>query len=102
MGWTFTRGATKAELVRDLLEGALTRDHELLEDVLWMVVEFDRQKVIICCLLQQGGDGWGYKDMHESMHPYRYDCPLRLLEMAPVCSERWRAAVRAHHAGREK
>jgi hypothetical protein len=45
---------------------------------------------------------WGYKDMDESMHPYYYDCPIRLLDLTPQAIEsEWRKAVRAHHAKRK-
>jgi hypothetical protein len=98
MGWTFTLGATKDDVVGELLDGSSTLDHELRGDVLWAVVEFDHQRVIACFLLQDNGDGWGYKDMDESMHPPHYDCPLRLLEITPVTCEEWRAGVHAFHA----
>ena len=47
---------------------------------------------------------FGYKDMDESMGPYYYDCPARLLKLAdmlgPVAPDsdagKWRAACRAH------
>ena len=48
-----------------------------------------------------------YKDMDESMQPYSYDCPIRLLDLldklAPVTEPasgayKWRAACRAHQA----
>lgn len=48
-----------------------------------------------------------YKDMDESMHPYYYDCPTRLLDLldqlAPATEPasgayKWRAACRAHQA----
>lgn len=48
-----------------------------------------------------------YKDMDESMQPYSYDCPVRMLDLldklAPVTEPasgayKWRAACRQHHA----
>lgn len=48
-----------------------------------------------------------YKDMDESMQPYYYDCPVRMLDLldqlAPVTEPasgayKWRAACRAHQA----
>lgn len=48
-----------------------------------------------------------YKDMDESMQPYSYDCPVRMLDLldrlAPATEPasgayKWRAACRAHQA----
>lgn len=48
-----------------------------------------------------------YKDMDESMQPYSYDCPVRMLDLldrlAPATEPasgayKWRAACRQHHA----
>jgi hypothetical protein len=100
MGWYSTRGATKEDVVQELLQDTSPIDHELCGSVLWAVVEFADRRVIGCFLLGACSDGWGYKPMDEGMHPYYYDCPLRLLELAPVACEEWRAKVRAHHAGR--
>ena len=50
---------------------------------------------------------FGYKDMDESMHPFYYDCPIRMLDLldrlAPVTEPssgayRWRKACRDHAA----
>lgn len=44
-------------------------------------------------------EGWGYKDMDESMGPYYFSCPLGYLAMVPqVASEDWRDSVRKYHA----
>jgi hypothetical protein len=98
MGWTFTRGATQDDVIQELLADASTLEHELCGNVLWAVMQGRQQKFIACFLLEDGGNGWGYKAMEEGMHPYYYDCPLRLLDLAPAVCEKWRARVRAHHA----
>lgn len=62
--------------------------------VLWSVWErtFEGGKArpterwIQCDLLRysRSNEGWGYKDMEESMHPYFYSCPLGYLEIVPL------------------
>jgi hypothetical protein len=100
MGWTHTPGATKDDIVRELLTEYAPLDSELRGDVLWAVIDDEIVgRYIVCFLLGDAGqDGWGYKDIHESMGPHYYDCPLRLLDLAPVACRRWRTKVRARHA----
>ena len=46
-------------------------------------------------------EGWGYKDMDESVGPCYYNCPLKYLTMQPrVDCEAWRNEVMAFHAKR--
>lgn len=50
-------------------------------------------------------DGWGYKDMEHSMHPYHYAFPLSWLEGLHAETEyekAWIAGVRAYWASRKK
>jgi hypothetical protein len=111
MGWLYTPGASRADIVRELTarqENATrtweTLAHCLRGNVLWAVVQItdkrDNQQTryIACYLLAgHGGCGWGYKDMDESMHPFYYSCPLTYLDLAQVVDADWRAKVRAHH-----
>jgi hypothetical protein len=50
-------------------------------------------------LLSKTSDGWGYKDMCESMGIYKYDCPLKFFDMVPEPpnehARKWRDKVRA-------
>ena len=125
MGWLFTLGQTKKDLVarRTKAWDHATPDGAVITSVclrhcyrgnaftgvLWTVWERtftkDEQPVkpherwIGCDLLRyRKGDGWGYKDMEESMHPYYYSCPLGYLELVPVACEKWREGVRSYHA----
>jgi len=116
MGWLFTHGASKADIVQRLTapEENDTRRWETLAhcvrgNVLWSVVEITvkqenrRQRVIVCNLLASDrGYGWGYKDMDESVHPFYYSCPLKYLDMAPVANADWRAEVQAYHRNRNR
>lgn len=58
----------------------------------------------ICCDLMQNGhyDGWGYKPMDESCHPFYYTCPLGYLDMVPeVACHEWRDNVKKYHEQRK-
>lgn len=116
MGWLFTRGFSKADVIRELTrqEEDETRRRETMTHcvrgtVLWAVVEVTlkqetrRKRFIACYLLRsQRGYGWGYKEMHESMHPYYYSCPLKYLDLVPVANAGWRAEVRTYHRNRHR
>jgi hypothetical protein len=116
MGWTFTRDATRADIVAERVEawsndthaGQTTR-HCLKGNVLWTVWSIiDKrnhriERYIGCDLLQsERGYGWGYKDMCESMDPYYYSCPLDYLTIVPVACEAWRERVREYHARQKR
>jgi hypothetical protein len=105
MGWLFC-ASSKDELVahieRDLsgVPGLTILGKAVRGSRLWYAVERGEQRFIVLYLTE--GDRsqpahyrWGYKDMDESMHPYYYDCPIRLLDLTPQAIEsEWRKAVR--------
>lgn len=117
MGWSFTYGATRADIIAKQIEtwsSSAETDrviaHTCVGNVLWTVHEQVKNatpdqvhRYIGCDLLQrENGYGWGYKDMCESVHPYYYTCPLKYLDIVPVACEKWREKVREHHAGKRK
>lgn len=119
MGWSFSyEPQSKSSLIKERTERqwniSQTKSwtclaHAVRGNVLWTVWEIADissnvpRRFIGCDLLgTHGGEGWGYKDMSEEMHPYFYSCPLSYLEMVPVASEEWRAGVRAYHAKRKR
>jgi len=131
MGWVFTPGQTKKQLVayrtRECKGTIPNKKGETVScrtlrhcfrgvafiGVLWTVRELTytkdgkttrTKKYIGCDLLRYSkrDEGWGYKDMEESMHPYYYSCPLGYLELAPVECEDWRVGVRTYHAEQAK
>jgi hypothetical protein len=115
MGWLFTHGASKADIVRELTapqENDIRRwetlAHSVRGNVLWSVVEITDKtvnrssRVIVCNLLAREPHGWGYKDMDESVHPFYYSCPLKYLSLAPVANAEWREAVKAFHRNRNR
>jgi len=111
MGWLFTAGSTRRDLIGERTSAWTTEGAEgmtitstclahcyrggAFSGVLWAVWERtftkDDQPVkpverwITCDLLRYQKDyGWGYKDLDESMHPYFYSCPLKYLDMVPL------------------
>ena len=116
MGWTFTREATRADIIAERLapwsndtHAGRTLRHCTKGNVLWTVRELTdkrsrvTERYIGCDLLQrERGYGWGYKDMCESVHPYYYTCPLAYLDLVPVTCEGWRERVREYHARQKR
>ena len=113
MGWTFTRSATKKDIIDNLTKG---EENNLAKwtsiaccirgNVLWVVQEVLKkstgvsERYIICNLLSYEEDyGWGYKDISESMGPFYYSCPVSYLKLAPrVDNAKWREEVLDYHA----
>jgi len=114
MGWLYTDGQTRRELIESRTKGWKSKSgsatciaHCTRGNVLWAVWEIYRQSTgaferLITCDLMQNYGGWGYKDMDESMHPFYYSCPLKYLKMVPeVQSQAWRNGVKKYHAKRK-
>lgn len=129
MGWLFRSGYSRKDLIEDRSKswectqqnGTLVKTNCLahcyrggvFSGVLWTVWERTflkegkpvekPQRWIGCDLLQSRKDeGWGYKDMDESVHPFYYSCPLGYLAKAPLeeygGNAEWRDMVRSYHA----
>jgi hypothetical protein len=125
MGSTFTQGATRADIIREVNDGWTCRDtegrevgkvrtiiHCLRGNILWSVMEktFDLpdevrepERWINCAVLMSDkGYGWGYKAMTESMGPCYYSCPIKYLDMvetdAGPYAAAWREKVREYAA----
>lgn len=113
MGWSFScnpcddRAATIRELTTDPAHHN-TLDFSARGNHLWTVKEYTKESGetarYICLFLLQGGgrgSGWGYKDITESMGPFKTDCPLRFFDMVPEppndYGREWRERVRAAH-----
>jgi hypothetical protein len=67
----------------------------------------EKIRLIALDLLAKGSrpdEGWGYKDMDETMGPYYYSCPISYLDMVPCPdsenARKWRAEVRAKNQGK--
>ena len=106
MGWTFTPGWNRKDLINDCTKGwdlhaedntVIGRCNTLkwctVGNVLWSVCETritagpkagKADRWIRCDILSNGGvDGWGCKTMEESMGPNYYTCPPAYLDMVP-------------------
>ena len=114
MGWYGTLGATKQDIIGEVLDGfssrGLLKEHALKkesgETVLWMVIAGqDKQNTpfqcILCYLIYKSGRDWGYKPLDEMMVPYYTSVPIEWLDKYPCIypggpgdSDKWRADVR--------
>lgn len=130
MGWTVHYNSTRSEIIADVTKGwecppkpevgkvggkveCLTKCYKgsAWKGTLWVLFQTTeyREPVVIkrwigCFLLEyyKEDNGWGYKDMEESMGPCYYNCPLSYLDMAnDGIHEEWRKAVREYHAKRK-
>lgn len=117
MGWLFTDGQTRKELIEHLVRTE-ENDERIINCIahkangftqLWAVYEITKKKtderkrfIAFYLMRYQKGYGWGYKDMEESMCPYYYSCPLSYLEMAPEANAKWREGVRQYWEHRKK
>ena len=98
MGWLIG-WRSKEDLVQHLLRqdggNCDVIDHSLRGNNLWMLCKRkdDGFRFIVLCRLQycRGsgpyGRDWGYKDIDESMGPFYYDCPERLLAQSDDTSD---------------
>ena len=117
MGWLFcepTRDALVKQLLRDCETDHTTLvDHAVHGNELYAVLRRkDTGLRFIVVILMQGTRGayhgvyrWGYKDMDESMGPYAYNCPERLLAQSDCQHESsvaWREHCREVRAARTK
>ncbi|HEY1898623.1 MAG TPA: hypothetical protein VGG49_02410 [Steroidobacteraceae bacterium] len=105
MGWSFG-WKSQETLVAQLLseDYGRTIDHELVGNHLWTVKESPAgERGIVLFKLDRVGT-WGYKAMGESVGPYAWDCPMRMLDAVPAqdsdWARKWREKVRFHHAAR--
>lgn len=117
MGWTFPYSTqTRADLVRYLRRPERFGEHlQLVRACVtgsrhWYLVRelATGQHWIGLDLLQGGGrsgDGWGYKDLDESVGPCAHDCPLAYLDAPHTPRDgwaaQWRERVRAYHVARK-
>lgn len=123
MGWTYSKELKSPEDVKR----RVTTDSSLKvlgsawgdrrndfdgERALWVAFEFNEKserpgEQFVCLFLvaQHGGrdpawaKAWGYKDLDESMGPYRNDCPAEILDLveqkpSQYANHEWRAKVR--------
>jgi len=106
MGWSFTQGQTKKELVAWITEQTADdgtkacSHHKTLGNSLWAIFSDKNEDSFIMLFLLQSdkGYGWGYKSICESSHPYYFNCPLEYFEIVPTENAEWRKKVIEHHS----
>lgn len=120
MGWYYTHGATRKDVIAELTPAEISREgggcfrtlrHCCRGNTLYalhqsVLPDGSSTKWIGVYLMQRSSDGWGHKPMDESMHPYNYACPLSYLdeadEPANEDAANWRAKVRLFAAAKAK
>ena len=121
MGWLYGWD-TRQDLERHLLAGGSkqTIKHCWKGNNLWTIQEYQNSqgkavRVIILFMCRGRNtwnrrsnkidpDGWGYKDISESMGPIYVNCPLSYLDLVPDPgghATQWRTRVREHHAAKK-
>ena len=90
MGWLFGYN-TRRELAEHLIRGngVHTLKHCWVGNNLWAVQEGEKQdgsvvRFVALYLIKgrnNSRDGWGYKDVDESMGPYETSCPVSYIEL---------------------
>jgi hypothetical protein len=121
MGWLFTYGQTRAQLIQRCLHGGASPsgytplDHAVVGTHLWVVFErtdirsnpedktadppasprsAPERFIALYLLRSKRRYGWGYKAIDEGMGPVEVDCPLRLLDLAGTPQGEYSAAWR--------
>lgn len=118
MGTFYTNGATKADIVDQILKGLHNHlvdycmKSEGGEEILWTVTKGEHDgetyQLISCYLLREAPCGWGYKPLDETMGPCYYSVPREWLDKYECHllkehkhflkhSEAWRNKVRAQN-----
>lgn len=114
MGWLYTEGATKEDVVEEIVsryrkersgrkEGEIfSVEHSRRGNCLWMLCEVEKkfkgtQRFIVLFLLDTARGASGYKDLDETMGPFYYNCPVSFIRRAtdPLneSSANWREKV---------
>lgn len=113
MGWTsyhathYKKGKVdrKAECDALFADGYEVIKSAMVGSTYYAAVKHKEDVVAVICLTSTDSKDYfnfAYKDMDETMGPYKYDCPKGILDLlTPTENEyvnSWRAACREHHA----
>jgi len=118
MGWLYTFDATRRDIIEDVtrtwsrngvtstaIARAAVGNHlwvvfEQLKDDGTPAIKPDGRFICLFILDRGCGDGWGYKDVSESMGPTAVSCPLKYLKMVPTppneYGREWREHVKVY------
>lgn len=101
MGWLFNYNWSLSDVKRHILNYHSVVAHRSTNygRHLWVVVENEGERFIELYLISKSNGGYGYKGMTEMCGPFATDCPLELLDLAPLPPESgfsasWREKVR--------
>jgi hypothetical protein len=103
MGYDFTKGFTKQDVINDQIAASSngrtkTLEFRVVGSTLWAIKETGSDRWISCAVLaNHRGFGWGCKVMDEETGPFNYNCPLEYLAKVPVASQTWRDEVIEFH-----
>ena len=115
MGWYYTHGASRSDIITELTHEQVTEDRVFRTlrkcfrgNTMYTLHEGGKpgetKKWLGVYLLQRSSSGWGYKPMSEDALPYYFDCPVSYLDEAdPATTENakeWRQTVRDSAAKR--
>lgn len=114
MGWLFTDGATRRQVIDRLTEDQSKdgRVHRTLKkclrgNTMYALHETGpegatKKWICVYLLARDGNYGWGYKDVEETCGPVHQDCPVQYLdecdEPGNQWAKEWREACRARAA----
>lgn len=116
MGWLFSYDTSEKRpqlLARLRRPERFAPDNELLRSSAignnhwYLAKHIPTGRIWIGLDLMKGGgrtEGWGYKDLDESMGPCEVNCPITYLDLASEpegYAIEWRQRVRAHHAAKK-
>jgi len=99
MGTYSTIGASRKDIIDQIVSENETVAKTVRGNILWAVMVGNGEWYICCFLLRKCGDDWGYKPIEEEMGPCYYNCPLKYLNtVTKYTNEEWREGVRSYHA----
>ena len=117
MGWLSYDNTSKKQLVNQIkAEYDSSTEWSLVGNNLWALYTVSQkdvdynpsnvlgQQVILLFKIEyfRQDNGYGYKAMSESVHPYQYNCPMKFLKQAKVECQEWRDEVVKFHENNRK
>lgn len=108
MGWDFTQNSSKKDIINEIKYDFKTTliKYQVKNNIMWMIIKNTNtnDKYIACALLSYNKtiNGWGYKLLDESMHPFYYDCPLEYLNETTQTNQEWRKKVIAYYEHKQQ
>ena len=105
MGWdSASDWHSKADVVADSIREYAIREHSVVGNHLWGVIDTTSVgKIVVLILIDGRGGSWSRKAISEDMGPCYYDCPDKVLRAATGNPNReWRAKVSAAKSAKKQ